>query len=247
MRGTPFGPPNFKESPASHTSLACLGTENFPLYVELETSSRNSVFEALFFKKNQQKVARNYRGSLHSWWLLANKPNQEKQANINSHRKTEDVSAFWPKEIREIQIKGFERLRLILLNSYGFSLPVYEENVSNKGPQHCVLGSHAEVLNTLSEYYVIFPGSQTKTIHLLPHIVFLRKIMEPSSGPIAERRKVPKLDGLVRIKTCRLWNEFRTRCIYILCYDLSFWWCFGMAKGWEEINVTEMKLWWFTW
>lgn len=114
------------------------------------------------------------------------------------------MSAFWPKEIREIQIKGFERLRLILLNSYGFSLPVYEENVSNKGPQHCVLGSHAEVLNTLSEYYVISPRFTDQTIHLLPHIVFLRKIMEPSSGPIAERKKVSKLDGLVRIKTCRL-------------------------------------------
>ena len=36
-------------------------------------------------KKN---VTRNYRGSLHSWWLLANKSNQEKQANINSHQKT---------------------------------------------------------------------------------------------------------------------------------------------------------------
>ena len=91
-----------------------------------------------------------------------------------------------------------------MLNSYGFSLPLYEENVSNKGPQHCVLGSHAEVLNTLSEYYVISPRFTDQTIHLQSHIVFLRKIMEPSSGPIAERKKVSKLDGLVRIKTCRL-------------------------------------------
>lgn len=191
-----------------HTSLACLGTENFPLYVELETLSQNPVFEALFFKNQQQKVTRNYRGSLHSWWLLANKPNQEKWANIDSHQKTEGVSAFWPKELREIQIKGFERLRLILINSYGFSLPLYEEKVSNKGPLHCVLGSHAEVLNTLNEYYVISSRFTDQTIHwhLLPHIVFLRKIIVPLSGPIAERRKVSKLDGLVRIKTRRLWK-----------------------------------------
>lgn len=37
------------------------------------------------FLKN---VTRNYRGSLHSWWLLANRPNREKQAKINSHQKT---------------------------------------------------------------------------------------------------------------------------------------------------------------
>lgn len=45
-----------------------------------------------------KNVTRNYRGSLHSWWLLANKWNQEKQANINSHQKTEGMGGPWPKK-----------------------------------------------------------------------------------------------------------------------------------------------------
>ena len=54
--------------------------------------------------------------------------------------------------------------------------------------------------------------------------------------------KSPNLMGLSELRHTGFENEFRTRYIFILCYDLSFWWCFGRAKGWEKINVTEIKV-----
>ena len=48
--------------------------------------------------------------------------------------------------------------------------------------------------------------------------------------------------GLSELRHAGFENEFRARYIYILCYDLSSWWRFGRAKGWEEINVTEIKV-----
>lgn len=45
-----------KENQAAPPRLACLGTEKSLLCMELETLSRNPVFEALFFKKVLQEI-----------------------------------------------------------------------------------------------------------------------------------------------------------------------------------------------
>lgn len=44
-------------------------------------------------------------------------------------------------------------LRLILLNPFGVSLQLYEQNLNHEDPLGCVLGFHPEALNTFNEHY----------------------------------------------------------------------------------------------
>lgn len=173
------------------SSLACFGTENFPLHVELETVSWNPAFEALFLKKKKKSYKKLQRELAQlvtvSKQTKARKAGQHKFSPENRGCKcplAKRDSVDPKQEIWETEI-NFVKLLWFLIST------LWRKFKQQGTFPSCPAFSHWGSIYFQWILLKLPPRLTDPTSHwcLFPHPIFLRNMKE-SSSPSADKERL---------------------------------------------------------